>query len=167
MALARLTLVCWLVVNGAVAQAAPRIQVTRGEGTARITLYDSLCDEDNALECLIAEIGCDQPGDFTATVFDLQSKDAATIFSKSNGKASVMAGGANFVLQVSRVALSEYTFNWNVTATSLEKGGEIWAAIRGTNEVHLQAGARKALLRRGDVGEDAYRAVVGICGAAP
>lgn len=168
MAPTRLTLIACLAALGLAttgARAAPRTQIVKGEASAKIVVYDSLCDEDNSLECLVLEIGCERPGDFTATVFDLQSRDAASVFAKGNGKGSVSVGGTGFVLQVVRVALSDYTFNWNVTATSLEKGREIWGAISTASEVQLQTGTKKAALRRSDAGEEAFRAVVAMCGA--
>lgn len=146
-------------------QAAPRAQVARSGDGAKITLYDSLCDEDNALECLIAEIGCDGPGDFTASVFDLNARDAAAVFAKANGKGSVSAGGGTWPLQVGKLALSPYTFNWDVTMTSMEKAREVWGAIWAADSVQLQVGVKKAVIRRGDVGESGFRDVVSTCGA--
>ena len=154
-----------LCLCASAAHAAPRTFVQKGDGAAKIVTYDSLCDEDNAIECLVAEIGCSGPGDFTATVHNLNSKEAASVFAKANGKGSVAVGASRWVLQVSKVALSEHSYNWDVTATSLEKGVEIWRAIWGASEVQLQAGTRTVVLRRGDVEEGAFRGVVGICGA--
>lgn len=148
------------------AQAAPRSKIVRSDSAAKIVLYDSLCDEDNALECLIAEIGCDGPGDFTASVFGLAAKDAASVFAKGNGKGSVSVAGASWTLQVAKVALSEYTFNWDANASSLEQGRQIWGAIWNADSVQLQVGVRKAVIRRSDVDESSFRQVVSTCGAA-
>jgi hypothetical protein len=148
------------------AQAAPRTRIAKDDGAAKIVVYDSLCDEDNSLECLIAEIGCTGPGDFYATVFNLDPKQTAAVFDKAAGKGSVAVGGQSWPLHVTKVALSDYTFNWDVTAASLEKAREIWVAIWSANEVRLQAGPKKVTLQRSDVGEDDFRAVVSACGAA-
>ncbi|GJD82815.1 hypothetical protein [Methylobacterium haplocladii] len=153
-------LLCLAPVAG---EAAPRSRIVKDDAAAKIVVYDSLCDEDNALECLIAEIGCAAPGDFFATVHNLDAKQAAAVFAKANGKGSVAAGGASFGLQVSKVALSDYTFNWDVTAVALEKGGEVWKAIWGASEVQLQAGPKTVRLQRSDVGEAGYREVVQTC----
>ena len=143
-----------------------RSQVVRAEPGASIRLYDSLCDEDNSLECMIAEIGCARPGDFTASVFDLQSKEASTVFAKNNGKASLAAGGQNFELQITKVSLSEYTYHWNVTAMRFERPREVWGAIWGAAEIQLAAGARKATIRRDEIDEGGLRHVVSTCAAA-
>ena len=147
------------------APAAPRTQVVKTDPGAKIVFYDSLCDEDNSVECLIAEIGCNGPGDFAASVFNLDSKQAAAVFAKANGKGSVAVGASNWSLQVSKIALSEFTFNWDVTAISLEKGRDVWRAIGSASEVQLTAGIRKAALRRSDVDEASFRDVVGTCAA--
>ena len=149
------------------AEAAPRTLVTRSGDGAKIALYDSLCDEDNHLECLIAEIGCESPGDFTATLFALDNKEAAALFAaKGAGKGSVTAGGASQVLQLTKVALSEYSYKWNATLISYERGREIWGAIWGADSVQLQAGAKKASLARADMNEGSFREVVSACAAA-
>ncbi|MCE4222995.1 hypothetical protein HCU64_04465 [Methylobacterium sp. C25] len=154
----------WLMPLGA--EAAPRSRIAKDDGAAKIVLYDSLCDEDNSLECLIAEIGCTGPGDFFATAFNLDPKQTAAVFDKAAGKGSVSVGGQSWSLHVTKVALSDYTFNWDVTGVSLEKAREIWVAIWSANEVRLQAGPKKVTLRRSDVAEDDFRAVVSTCGAA-
>lgn len=155
---------CVLVCLGVLgAEAAPRTRIVKDDAAARIVFYDSLCDEDNSLECLIAEVGCAGPGDFVATIHNLDAKQAAAVFAKANGKGSVAVGGTSFGLQVSKVSLSDYTFNWDVTAVALEKGGEVWKAIWGAGEVVLQAGPKTARLQRGDVGEEAFREVVQTC----
>lgn len=166
-AIARSALAILLCLAGAEAAAAPRSLVTKGEGSAKIAFYDSLCDEDNALECMIAEIGCDSPGDFTANLFDLNGRDAASVFAKGNGKGGVAAGGAERSLQVTKVALSEYTYNWNTTLVALEKGGEIWRFIYGSDAVRISAGTKTVTLRRADVKEEAFREAVSICAAEP
>lgn len=159
------SLLLTLAILGPV-EAAPRSRIVKSDAAAKIVLYDSLCDEDNSLECLIAEIGCDAPGDFTASVFGLNPKDAASVFAKGNGKGSLSVGGSNWTLQVIKVALSEYTFNWDVTTASLEKGREVWGAVWNAESVQLQVGAKKAVLRRSDVDEASFRQVVSTCGAA-
>ena len=148
------------------AHAAPRGKIVRSDTAAKIVLYDSLCDEDNSLECLIAEIGCDAPGDFTASVFGLNAKDAASVFAKGNGKGSVTVGGSNWTLQVMKVALNEYTFNWDVAASSLEQAREIWGALWNAESAQLQVGAKRTAIRRGDIDEAAFKQVVSACGAA-
>lgn len=148
------------------AEAAPRTLVTRNGDAAKISLYDSLCDEDNHLECLIAEIGCDSPGDFTATLFALDSKEAAALFGKSAGKGSVTLGGTAESLQLTKLALSEYSYKWNATLISYEHGRAIWSTIWGADTVQLQAGVKKALLARADVNEGSFREVVSACAAA-
>ncbi|MET0258779.1 MAG: hypothetical protein ABW179_09370 [Methylobacterium sp.] len=157
-------LLCLAPVAG---HAAPRTRIVRDDAAAKIVFYDSLCDEDNALECLIAEIGCAGPGDFFATTYNLDARQASAVFAKANGKGSVAAGGASFGLQVSKVALSDYTFNWDVTAVALEKGGEVWKAIWGAGEVQLQAGPKAVRLQRSDVGEAGFGEVVRVCAAGP
>ncbi|GLS46072.1 hypothetical protein [Methylobacterium brachythecii] len=148
------------------AEAAPRTRIVKDDGAAKIVVYDSLCDEDNSLECLIAEIGCTGPGDFYATTFNLDPKQTAAVFDKAAGKGSVTVGGQSWPLHVTKVTLSDYTFNWDVTGVSLEKAREIWVAIWSANEVRLQAGPKKVALQRNDVAEDDFRAVVSACGAA-
>lgn len=148
------------------AEAAPRALVTRNGDTTKIAWYDSLCDEDNHLECLIAELGCDSPGDFTATLFALDSKEAATLFGKSAGKGSVTAGGTGQGLQLTKLALSEYSYKWNATLISYEQGRAIWSAIWGADTIQLQAGIKKAVLARADVNEGAFREAVSACAAA-
>lgn len=160
--LACIAVVC---LPAASAQAAPRTRIVKADEGAKIVFYDSLCDEDNSLECLIAEIGCAGPGDFVATIHNFDAKQAAAVFAKANGKGSVSAAGASFGLQVSKVALSDYTFNWDITAAALEKGGEVWKAIWGASEVQLQVGPKKVALQRSDVGEQAFREVVQTCAA--
>lgn len=149
-----------------VADAAPRTLVQRDGGGAKIALYDSLCDEDNHLECLIAEIGCDGPGDFTASLFAFEGKDAATLFAKANGKGQVTAAGYGESLQITKVALSEFSYKWNATMISYERGRQIWSAIWSADAVELQAGTRKVTLRRGDVEQSGFRDVVSTCAAA-
>lgn len=149
------------------AEAAPRSRIARDDGTAKIVVYDSLCDEDNSLECLIAEIGCAGPSDFYATLYNLDAKQTATVFTKSAGNASVSVGGARFGLRVSKVALSDYTFNWDVTALGLEKPADIWRTIWGATEIQLQAGTKSAVLKRGDIEEAGFRDVVSTCAASP
>lgn len=156
-------LLCLAPVAG---QAAPRTRIVKDDAAAKIVFYDSLCDEDNSLECLIAEIGCAGPGDFFATTYNLDAKQAAAVFAKANGKGSIAAGGASFGLQVSKVQLSDYTFNWDVTAVALERGADVWRAIWGASEVVLQAGPKTARLQRSDVGEAGFGEVVQTCAAA-
>lgn len=149
------------------AQAAPRSQVAKSDQGTKILVYDSLCDEDNALECMTAEIGCDAPGEFVASVFGLSAQDAASVFAKGNGKGSVSAGAVGRPLQVSRVSLSQFTYKWDVSLLSFDKPNEAWGIVWNSAEIQLQAGARKIALRRGELGESALREVVSICAAAP
>ena len=148
------------------AQAAPRTLVVKSGEAAKIAWYDSLCDEDNHVECLIAEIGCDSPGDFTASLFALDAKEAASLFAKTAGKGSVAAGAGSESLQLTKVALSEYSHKWNATLIAYERGREIWGAIWGAQTIQLQAGGRKVSLARAEVDEGSFRQVVGACAAA-
>lgn len=148
------------------ALAASRSQVAKSDHGAKILVYDSLCDEDNALECMTAEIGCDAPGEFTASVYGLSAQDAASVFAKGNGRGSVSAGAVGRALQVSRVSLSQFTYKWDVSLLSFDKPNEAWGIVWNSPEIQLQAGTRKIALRRGEMGESALREVVSICAAA-
>ena len=167
-----LPLLCGLALAGFVcfaasgAQAAPRSQLAKSESGAKLLVYDSMCDEDNALECMTAEIGCDAPGEFTASVYGLSAQDAASIFAKGNGRGSVSAGAVGRALQVSKVALSQFTYKWDVSLLSFEKPNEAWGIVWNSPEIQLQAGARKIALRRGELGESALREVVSVCAAS-
>lgn len=148
-------------------QAAPRTRIVKDDAAAKIVFYDSLCDEDNALECLIAEFGCAGPGDFVVTLHNLDARQGAAVLAKANGRAQVAAGGVRVDLQVTKLALSDYTFNWDVTAVALERAGAVWTAIAGAGAVQLQAGPKAVTLQRSDVGEEAFREVVAVCTATP
>lgn len=152
-----------IVCPAAQATDARAVKLNRGGDGAVFVIYDRSCSEENYAECVVADLGCDAPGDLRASIIGLNAREAGAWLAKDAGKGTLKIGTERVPIAAGKLEFSDMNGNWDV---SLSKEGDamgIWRRLAAAATVSISIANRTVPLPLAGPAKGAFRELLKIC----
>lgn len=143
---------------------APHTRVAKDGMGVTFALYEAECD-DNPQECPIAELGCPSRGEFKASIYGLNAKEAGTWLA-TDGKAHLLVGMDRFPLRTLRIENSDMSGDWDVYFMQSDDAAMMWRSMAKPGSLSLSLGNRIVAFPRTVATLNAFRELLRGCAPA-
>lgn len=133
--------------------------------TTKLAIYAAECGTDGYHECVRADLGCEGPGEFKASMFGYSGKDAGAVLAQDDGKGSVAFGGRRFPLRSESLQYSDMDGDWYAVLRLSDASSDVWEAAAKATPVAISLGRKTIAMPQTEAGRKDLAALVKGCAA--
>lgn len=141
-------------------------KLTLGGGGAQLAFYHSSCGEESSHECVVVDVGCSQPGQFKVTIYGLSAKEVGQLFSKHEGKASIVAGGSSRDALVRKIEYTDMDQDWTADFDDFPQVSRLWNTVASTGIASIAIGTHIRRLPTSPAAMKSFARIARICSKA-
>lgn len=139
------------------------VKLNRGGDGAVFVVYDRSCSEEHYAECVVADLGCDAPGDLRASILGLNAREAGAWLAKDAGKGTLKIGTERVPIAAGKLEFSDMNGNWDVSLSKEGDASGIWRRLATAATVSISIANRTVALPLAGPATGAFRELVKIC----
>lgn len=152
-----------IVCPTAQATDARAVKLDRGGDGAVFVVYDRSCSEENYAECVVADLGCDAPGDLKASIIGLNAREAGAWLAKDAGKGTLKIGTERVPIAAGKLEFSDMNGNWDVSLSKEGDASGTWRRLATAPTVSISIANRTVPLPLAGPAKGAFRELLKIC----